>query len=339
MSVEPLVPNDPRVEEKFFTTGDIKYRYILAKPAGKPTATVLLIHGFPDLGMAWRYTVPYLVSMNLQVIVPDMLGYGQTSAPDGIEDYTMKNVSAHMVGLVKEVTDQPIILGGHDWGAFVVWRLTNYYPELIRCVFSICVPYGPPAPVKVSLEDFIKKMPNFTYQAQLAGEEAEKIVGKSPENLRGFVNGIFGGKTPEGGPVFTVERGVIEENLPRMGNAALMSQDIVDYYVQEFSRHGLHGPCNWYRTRSLNGDDDIALLQKQPDFKFQMPAMLLMAELDSALPPRLADGQEKYFEGPFKRELIKGASHWAMIQCPDEVNKHIGDFVKSVLGDELKASL
>lgn len=46
MPLDALVPNDPRVEEKYFTfSDDIKYHYILAKPAGKPTATVLLCHG------------------------------------------------------------------------------------------------------------------------------------------------------------------------------------------------------------------------------------------------------------------------------------------------------
>ncbi|KAI1772421.1 epoxide hydrolase [Hypoxylon cercidicola] len=340
MPVDALVPNDPRVEEKFFTFSDnIKYHYILAKPAGKPTATVLLVHGFPDLGMAWRYQVPYLLSLNLQVIVPDMLGYGQTSAPKAIEEYTMKNISAHMAGLIKEVTDQPIILGGHDWGGIVVWRLTRYYPDLIRCVFSVCVPYWPPSPVKVTMEEFLARMPNFHYQRQLASGEAEKIVDKSPESLRGFLNGIVGGTTPEGGLAFTIKTGIVEENLTKIQAAQLATPEIIDYYVQEYTRHGMNGPCNWYKTRSLNGDDELVLAKEIPDFKFKLPAMLIMADKDAALPPHLAEGQEKFFEGPFKSELLQNSSHWAMIQCPEEVNKHIGDFIKSVLGDELKASL
>lgn len=71
--------------------------------------------------MGWRYQVPYLLSLGLQVIVPDMLGYGQTSAPEAVEEYSMKKMSAHIVGIVKEVTDQPIILGGHDWGGYFAW--------------------------------------------------------------------------------------------------------------------------------------------------------------------------------------------------------------------------
>ena len=75
--------------------------------------------------MGWRYQVPYLLSLNLQVVVPDMLGYGRTSAPESAEEYTLKKMSAHIATLIKEVTDQPIILGGHDWGAWFV--VSNFF--------------------------------------------------------------------------------------------------------------------------------------------------------------------------------------------------------------------
>ncbi|KAI0386157.1 epoxide hydrolase [Hypomontagnella monticulosa] len=338
MPVDALVPNDPRVEHKFTSFGDITYHYMLAKPQGKPIATALLIHGWPDLGMGWRLQVPYLLSLGLQVIVPDMLGYGQTSAPDSFAEYTMKKMTAHLAAIVKEVTDQPIILGGHDWGGVFVWRMTIYYPELIRAVFSLCVPFTPPSPVKISLEEVVKRLPNFTYQLQLASPVAENAINKSPERLRGFINGMFGGRTPEGGRVTDVSIGVIEDNLEKIGPSPLVSSEVIDYYVEQFSRQGMHGPCNWYRTRDLNGDDELELV-KQGVSTVKTPAMLVMAEKDAALPPRLAVGQEKYFEGPFKSELVAGANHWVHVERPEEVNNLIGNFIKSVLGDELKASL
>lgn len=70
-----------------------------------------------------------------------------------------------------------------------------------------------------------------------------------------------------------------------------------------------------------------------------MPGMLMMAENDSALPPWMAKGQEQYFAAGLKVELLKESSHWAMAQKPVEVNKFIGEFVKSVFGDEVKAAL
>ena len=189
----------------------------------------------------------------------------------------------------------------------------------------------------MSVSDLVAKLPNFTYQLQLAGGGAEEIVAKSTERLRGFINGLYGGTTPEGKPAFTVSVGLLEENIDNIGQSPLMSKEMTDFYVQEFSRHGLHGPCNWYRTRELNGDDE-AVLAKDP-FKFPMPAMLLMADQDAALPPWMAMGQEQHFAAGLKMETLTGCSHWAMVQKPAAVNKYIGEFIKGILGDEIKSSL
>lgn len=70
--------------------------------------------------MGWRYQVPYLVSLGLKVIVPDMLGYGKTSAPESPDEYTMKKMASHIAAVIKANADQPVILGGHDWGAALV---------------------------------------------------------------------------------------------------------------------------------------------------------------------------------------------------------------------------
>lgn len=46
MAIDALVPNDPRVQHKFTTIGDLTYHYMLAKPEGSPVATIVLIHGW-----------------------------------------------------------------------------------------------------------------------------------------------------------------------------------------------------------------------------------------------------------------------------------------------------
>ncbi|KAI0480833.1 epoxide hydrolase [Xylariaceae sp. FL0804] len=352
MDVDALKPDDPRVEHKFTTVDGHRYHYMLARPEGnKPAATVVLCHGFPDLAMGWRCQVPFLVGMNLQVVVPDMLGYGQTAAPDSPDEYTYKKMAGHMAHLIREVSpDEPIILGGHDWGGFLVWRLTIYYPELIKAVFSICVPYGPPSPVAITLEQMVEKLPNFRYQLQFASGATEKMVMKSPERIRGFINGMTGGRTPEGEPVFSTRDGIVEERLERAGPSPLVAPEYVDLYAREYARNGLHGPLNWYRTRGPNAADEAELARVlaaadgrgggSGPSRIRCPAMLVMAEKDGALPTWMAEGQEKHFEaGGLRRGLVAGASHWAMIQKPAECNRYIGDFVRSVLEGSFKASL
>lgn len=51
---DALALNDPRVEHKFAEVGGFKYHYMLAKPEGKPAATIFLIHGwYGDIPLNW----------------------------------------------------------------------------------------------------------------------------------------------------------------------------------------------------------------------------------------------------------------------------------------------
>jgi pimeloyl-ACP methyl ester carboxylesterase len=159
----------------------------------------------PDLAHGWRFQVPLLLSLGCQVVLPDMLGYGQTSAPDSPVHYSLKNTTNHLAQLIHAVggsSSSPVLVGAHDWGAMVAWRLVMYYPELVRAVFCFCVPFTPPQPTVEPLEDFVKKNPVFTYQLQNAGSEAEALAGQTPAHLQGFLNAMFGGVTEDGLPGF-----------------------------------------------------------------------------------------------------------------------------------------
>lgn len=182
-------------------------------------------------------------------------------------------------------------------------------------------------------------MPNFRYQLQFASPVAENISKKSPEHLRGVLNCAFGGTTPEGEPGWSAAVGIIEENVEKVRRSPLFSEEMMDYYVREFSRHGFHGPFNWYRMRDLDYDDEIAYTKDHPGFQFKLPVMLVMAERDSALPLEMAKGQEAHFAGDFNMEVAVGANHWVLLEKTEECNKFIGDFIKRVLGDDFKAAL
>jgi soluble epoxide hydrolase/lipid-phosphate phosphatase len=201
------------------------------------------------------------------------------------------------------------------------------------------VPYSAPHKQFVEPELLVKLIPSFKYQLQLASPVAERVIDASPENLRQFLNGMYGGKGPDGEHIFTTDVGVHEEHMGKMGPAKLLTPELVDFYHQEYSRHGFHGPTNWYRTRKLNWEDETPFAEIEGGFKFKTPAMVVMGEKDIALPPKLADGMEKWFEGPLKKELAPGVGHWAMWQDPETINGHIGEFIKSVLEDKVQGKL
>lgn len=59
------------------TTSHLK-DYLEALPEGKPKGTIVLIHGFPDISLGWRYQIPHFVKLGYRTIALDCMGYGKT---------------------------------------------------------------------------------------------------------------------------------------------------------------------------------------------------------------------------------------------------------------------
>ncbi|KAK3949814.1 Alpha/Beta hydrolase protein [Pseudoneurospora amorphoporcata] len=349
MASDALTPHDPRVTHHFTTipstptSESITYHYLLANPNSSsfpngPTSTVLLLHGWPDLSLGWRYQVPFLLSLGLRVIIPDMFGYGLTSSPSSPTEYSLKKLSAHMAHIIRQVTSstekpfEPVLLGTHDWGAFLGWRLAIYYPELIKGVFAFCIPYTPPEGEVTSLEEHVRKHPELGYQLQNAGGDIDKAVAGDRKKVRGWLNAMFGGVDKEAGAMaFDPWKGLDLGKLDEVGASPLVGEEIMDFYVDEYSRNGIQGPMNWYRTREINLQDELPLAEKYANWQFQVPVMIVMVGHDPALPPELTDGMEKYFAKGLRKEVVPEASHWVLIHTPEEVNKLVGEFLEQFL--------
>lgn len=110
-------------------------------------------------------------------------------------------------------------------GGAIVYRAAMWYPNLVSYVFSICTPYWPPSKKYISHEDVVKKLPNFGYQLHLAGPEVERAI-KTREQIRAFLNGVYGGRTPNGEAFFAEEKGMLLENLWKVGRSPLLNDKV-----------------------------------------------------------------------------------------------------------------
>ncbi|KAK0736991.1 Alpha/Beta hydrolase protein [Apiosordaria backusii] len=341
--VDKLVPNDPRVTHHTTTLpSGHTYHYLEALPPSgtTPLATVVLVHGFPDLSFGWRYQIPYLTSsLSLRVIIPDMLGYGLTSAPSPIPPYSYKSLCTDLAALITHTSPgSPIILGGHDWGGAIVWRFALRHPSLLQGVFSICTPYNAPnsqgyLPKRTVIEQFL---PNFAYQLQFEDTALESRINASGrEGIRKFLNILYGSKDETTGKGHFVANVGIDLALfdpeVTVAKSQLLSEEELEFYVTEYERNGIHGPMNYYRTWDVNYQEEAEDLVKEGKSKVLVPGMIVTATRDTALPPAMAAGMEQFFErGLIKKEV--NASHWATWENPEEVNKAIGEFVGELLG-------
>jgi pimeloyl-ACP methyl ester carboxylesterase len=304
------------------------YHYLLAKPdTTNPVGTVVLVHGFPDLSYGWRYQIPALTAAGYQVIAPDMLGYGRTSAPLSLRAYSLKNMSDDLAKLIKQVVgpSTQVILGGHDWGGALVYRAALYHPDLYKGIFSVCTPYFPPVTEYVDLADQIDAgvTPTFGYQLQFRNPSIDSQL-RGTTKIRQVLLALYGGSTPDGELGFDSRTGLIFENMPELGPSPLVSEADLDYYVKEYAKNTMRGPLSWYRTARVNFDDELPFA-RSGSLNFSMPGLYIGATQDTALPPSMSVGMEDYFpKGLTRGEVV--SSHWALWQARVGVNQIVGEW-------------
>ncbi|ERS99340.1 hypothetical protein HMPREF1624_04539 [Sporothrix schenckii ATCC 58251] len=371
-----LTPDDGRVTHHTAPIRGKTYHYIVAVPPAGQTAkgTIILIHGFPDLGFGWRNQIPLLAEqLGLQVIVPDMLGYGQTDAPHEPAPYAYKSVCEDLVAIVDHVgvvggggpagaadESKRFFVGGHDWGGAVAWRMALWHPDRLRGVFSVCTPYFAPSKNPfLPLDDMAKLLPNFGYQKQFAGDELWRFIDAEPQRVRQFLQTMYGGKATlseadvaakKSPYLFDTTNGVHMDRIAGVGPTPLLNEAEIEYYAKEYARHGLRGPTNWYRTLKYNYDDEREIVggdeedeDKADVYKrkarsvIRVPSLMLAATNDQALPPILSEQMGKHFTNLTKSQVPGG--HWVLWQSAAAVNERIKNFLVPLLDGTTKAAL
>ncbi|THV46014.1 hypothetical protein BGAL_0426g00010 [Botrytis galanthina] len=332
--VDKLAVQDSRVQYKSADLNGRTYSYILAEPqnGAEPVATIFLIHGWPDMAFGWRYQVPALQALNYRVVVPNMQGYATSSSPQELSAFTYKTAADDVAALAKAIGATSIILGGHDWGGAIVYRVALHYPKLITALFSVCTPFFPPQQKYIPMT----VRPNFKYQLQLQGPDVEREI-QGKEKLRLMLNALYGGRSPEKELGFSVSEGVLFQNLEKLGPSPLLSKEELDHYAEQYAINGIRGPLNWYRTGELNFEDEKELAEefhKENGYKVEIPTMFIGGSRDAALPPTMAENMQQWFgEGKLRKEEVD-ASHWALWEKPEEVNAYVKDFLTKVVGGQ-----
>ncbi|OAX84297.1 hypothetical protein ACJ72_01339 [Emergomyces africanus] len=324
------VTGDSRIQYCTAVLNGTTYGYLLSLPeGGQFKATVFLIHGFPDISMGWRYQIPALTKLGLRVVAPDCMGYGRTDAPEFSETtasrYGFKQCADDMKELARQLGTSQIILGGHDWGGFAVYRIAMHHPGFVTHLFSICTPYTPPLSQYLPIETIVKtKVPYFGYQLQFASGELKEVI-NSKKDIRQFLLSMYGGRTLSGETGFDVFKGVLLDKFQHLERSKVISEEELNYYVDEYARNGLHAPLNWYRTREQNYKDEISLL----DRKLDIPILFVLATQDHALRPALSRNMSKLLPNLTTTEVVAG--HWVMWQKPTECNDAITKWMEAVV--------
>ena len=249
------------------------------------------------------------------MIVPDLRGYGATSAPESVAAYRMKTLAQDLIDLLDYLKIEQAVFLGHDWGGALVYRVCLYHPTRVVGVGSICTPYFPPMSQYVSLEKIVERNPAFRYQLHFQSDEAATLLEVNPKAF--FINLFRERVSPK------VLYGQAYRHVTP--DSTLISEEEIDYYANTYSKRSFRGPLNWYRTRALDFEDE-----KDLDPMIRLPVLYIGAELDPVLPPALSKGMETFLPNLTRAPTLKHSGHWALWTEPDTVNAILQNWLQTL---------
>ncbi|CAN6878351.1 unnamed protein product [Brassica oleracea var. botrytis] len=295
---------------------------------------ILFIHGFPELWYTWRHQMTALSSLGYRTIAPDLRGYGDTDAPEKVEDYTYFNIVGDLVALIDAVTggDEAVFVVGHDWGAMIAWQLCMYRPEKVKALINMSVLFSPRNPDRVPIPTLRRFFGDDYYicRFQKPGEiEAEFKKLGTEKVLKEFLTY----KTP--GPLY-LPKGKLFKSSENGASSALppwLTQEDLDYYVTNYNNKGFTGPINYYR----NIDRNWELTAPWTGAKISVPVKFIVGDQDLTYN---SPGAKEYINGGgFKKDVplldetvvLKGVGHFLHEESPEEINQHIHSFFQKFL--------
>jgi pimeloyl-ACP methyl ester carboxylesterase len=299
--------------------------------------TVLLCHGFPELWYSWRHQLGALAAAGFHAVAPDMRGYGQTDAPQAIDQYTLLHLLGDMVGLLDALGVARAVIAGHDWGAPVAWQAARLRPDRFPAIIALSVPYAPrrpaarPTTVMPQTEDAVFYQLYFQ-EPGVAEAEFKRDVrrtmrgmlyGGSGDAGRGLAAGAVPGMVPRGGG-FLANRA----NPPALPQ--WLSDADIDFYTAEFSRTGFRGGLNWYR----NIDRSWELLAPFDGVPVNVPALYIAGERDLVVRfpgmDQLIPNLSRLVPQLRQTIMLPGCGHWTQQERAAEINAAMIDFLRSL---------
>ncbi len=291
---------------------------------------VVLLHGWPQCWYLWRHQIDPLVAAGYRVAVPNQRGYGASSAPQEVSAYNIRELAADVAGIAPALGYDEFTVIGHDWGCLAAWNTALLHEDTCKAVMGLSVPVWRVGPEIVNPPDADDR---FWYIRlfQTPGATEPQLESDLGRSLLGIYYAL-GAESPAASWVHQLEHPKdhsfhqvfpVPEKLP-----AWLTQEDLDYYVEQYRTSGFRGPNNWYRNMPINNEITPELEGK----RFSQPAAFAAGAQDDVLlmVPDWRDTFEAAFEDLRFLEIVDGAGHWLQMEKPVETNALILRFLEGL---------
>ncbi len=326
---------------------------------GRPV--LMFLHGFPEAAFVWDALLEHFAQPQhggYRCVAPNLRGYEPSSSPPEPEAYRAKHLQqdiAALIALECGATGQLAALVAHDWGGALAWGLASQQPGLMQRLVVINSPHPqtflrglqtsptqqaasaymnflvrPDAEALLATDDFARLWPFFDLMGARGAAEMQTARSRLQRDGRGdpaATGDSDGANATSFGqpPALPTGAGWLTEALRAQYRAV---------WQGDGSRPGagLTGGLNYYRASPLRppqkNDPAAAAVDLPSDaFTVTVPTLVLWAMQDTALPPELIDGLDRWVPR-LQLERIDGATHWVVHEQPERVAQLIEVFLQ-----------
>ena len=104
--------------------------------------TFLCLHGNPSWGYLYRKMIPVFLGSGARVVVPDLLGFGQSDKPLHEADHTFDLHRASLLGLLEALDLRHVTLVVQDWGGLFGLTLPMAQPDRFERLLLMNTGFG-----------------------------------------------------------------------------------------------------------------------------------------------------------------------------------------------------
>ncbi|HYD77948.1 alpha/beta hydrolase [Ramlibacter sp.] len=267
-----------------FDLGAVRLEALTAGPSrGR---LVILLHGFPESGDAWRVQAAALAGAGWRVLAPHQRGYAGSSKPAGLLPYRLDVLAADVLALADAAGAETFSLVGHDWGAAIAWHLASTSPTRLD---RMVVMNGPHAGT-VGLHTLL-------HPTQL---------------LRSWYIGAFQVPFLPEALLRADDFALLRRAMRDTARPGALPDALLDRYAAQWAQPGALGAMlAWYRA--------IGLQVPTPARTIELPVTVIWGEQDPMLDRGLADAALRLCS---KGRLVAlpDATHWLHHEEPQRVN-------------------
>ncbi|WP_333620058.1 alpha/beta fold hydrolase, partial [Dietzia sp.] len=107
---------------------------------GRDPQMAILVHGWPQFASSWEGIARELLARGIAVVAYDQRAYSPGARPDGVENYTVAELTEDLDAIATELGIERFHLIGHDWGGVMAWMYAAWHPERLHSLTVMSTP-------------------------------------------------------------------------------------------------------------------------------------------------------------------------------------------------------